>query len=65
MTDNRAPRPRWCRGWAWSNWGILVGVEPTRRDAIAAVEKHLGLPWREAKHYMEVWACDVVPRKKP
>lgn len=57
---NRKPRP-YCRGWAWSNYGILQGVESTRSAAIVAVENHVGEPWSKAREYMEVWKCRVVP----
>jgi len=40
--------------WGWYNYNILIGVSHRRKDAIAAVEAHVGEPWRKAKKYMQV-----------
>lgn len=55
--EKKAPANR--QGWAWSNYGILLGVERTRKDAIAAVERHTGYRWSACRKYMEVWPCEV------
>jgi len=54
MKKNRREYPDIQQGWGWYNFGLLLGVEPRRRDAIAAIENHTGEPWNKAKKYMEV-----------
>jgi hypothetical protein len=53
--------PKLQKAWGWYNMGMLLGVEPLRCGAIAAVENHTGEPWETAKKYMEVHKVIVTP----
>lgn len=54
-------KPRDQIAWGWYNFGNLVGVERRRKTAIAAVENHVGKPWKIAKNYMQVRKVIVKP----
>jgi hypothetical protein len=51
---NRQTKPINQPMWAWCNWGYAIGVERTRKEAIAAAENHTGEDWAVCKSYMEV-----------
>ena len=59
MKIGRRKNPKQQTAWGWYNFGMLISVERTRRDAICAVEAHTGKPWSEAKNYMEVHKVTV------
>lgn len=54
------PKLRCLKVWAWSNCGILLGIESTKRRAIRAAEEHCGEPWGAIDGYMEVRKVTVV-----
>lgn len=47
-------KPKDADAWGWYNFGILIGTERTRSDAIKAVERHTGHTWKKAKEYMQI-----------
>lgn len=54
-------KPKATIAWGWYNYGTLIGVEGRRRDAIAAIESHVGAPWKTAREYMQVRKVKVTP----
>ena len=50
--NNRTPRID--TAWGIYNMGRFIGVEHTRRDAVAEVERITGQPWKDCRKYMEV-----------
>ena len=59
MNYDKIPKPQTM--WGFYNFGILHGVEYTRRGAIKAVEAHVMRPWSQAKAYMQVRKVVVTP----
>lgn len=53
---NRKPRP-YCRGWAWSNYGILQGVESTRSAAIVAARQTRERKGRGVMDFTREWTA--------
>lgn len=56
--NNRTPRID--TAWGIYNMGRFIGVEHTRRDAVAEVERITGQPWKDCRKYMEVHKVRVM-----
>ena len=59
MTPDMRKNPRKQTGYGWYNYGLLNGIERTRRAAVCEVERHVGAPWAKAKRYMEIHKVEV------
>ena len=60
MTDNKKPNlPKTHEVWGIYNYGVLIGTERTRRNAIIAVERFVGEPWIKAKKFIQIITVTV------
>ena len=46
--------PKPAKMWGYYNWGALLGVKRTRKEAIFAIENITGHDWSEMKEDFEV-----------
>jgi len=63
MSNDIRKHPRPQQAWGVYNWGRLLAIVHTRREAIAMVQEQCMQPWKEAKKYMEVHK--VIVQAKP